>query len=551
MSPRPSAARAAGRAARRHAPNLTRSLGAGLALLAQLAVASAASAQGTPAPARFDVIVRGGRVLDGSGNPWLRADVGIRGDRVAAVGDLRSATAATVLDATGLYVAPGFIDTHSHAGPSLATAALAGARQLLLQGLTTVFVNPDGGGRADLAAQRQALGANGLGLNVGLMVPHGAVRSAVLGMADRAPTPEELRRMEAMVQQGMDAGAFALSSGPFYAPGSYSKTDELVALAKVAARYGAPYQSHIRDESDYTIGVLAAVEEVITVAREAGTRGVVTHVKALGPNVWGFSGAIVQRVERARAQGVEVFADQYPYEASSTGLGAALLPRWAQAGGRDSLLARFADAATRARIIAEMRENLARRGGAARIRFARYAADSTIEGRTLAQVTTARGGDTVDVALALLAKGDASIVSFNMLDEDIERLMRQPWTMTSSDGDLVPMGRGVPHPRGNGAFSRRLRRYVVDEPVTDLAAAVRSMTSLPASVYNLRDRGTLRPGAIADVVVFDLARVRDRATYENPHQVAEGMVHVLVNGKLAVKDGAATDVRAGQVLRRE
>lgn len=527
-------------------PLVTRRLLLAAGLLAAGALPASAQA---PSPQRFDIIIRGGRVLDGTGNPWIEADVGIRGDRIAAVGDLRGATATTEIPAAGLYVAPGFIDTHSHAGESLTNPALAGAHQLLAQGITTVFINPDGGGRSDLAAQRKALTANPLGVNVALMVPHGSVRGSVIGNEDRAPTPDEMRRMEALVEQGMQEGAFALSSGPFYAPGSFAKTEELVALAKVAARYGAPYQSHIRDESDYTIGLLAAVEEVITVAREANTRGVVTHIKALGPNVWGFSAAIVQRIERAREQGIEVFADQYPYEASSTSLAAALVPRWAQAGGNDAFKARLADPAQRGRIVAEMRENLARRGGADRIQVASYGPDRSIEGRTLAQIAEARGAEPVEAALALLDRGGVSIVSFNMLEEDIARLMRQPWTMTSSDGNLTRLGSGVPHPRGNGAFPRKIRKYVVEEEVVGLADAVRSMTSLPATVYSLRDRGVVRVGAVADLVVFDLAKVRDRSTYENPHQVAEGMRWVLVNGKPAIRDGQEGE-RAGVVLRK-
>lgn len=512
----------------------------------------AGTATSTPAstPEHFDVLIRGGRLLDGTGNPWILADVGIRGDRVAAIGRLAGATATTVLSAEGRYVAPGFIDTHSHAGGALATAELGAARPLLAQGVTTVFVNPDGGGATDLAVQRRALLEHGLGVNVALMIPHGSVRGAVIGSEDRAPTADELRRMEALVQQGMDAGAFALSSGPFYAPGSYARTDELVALARVAARYGAPYQSHIRDESDYTIGLLAAVEEVITVAREAGTRGVVTHIKALGPNVWGFSAAIVQRIERAREAGVEVFADQYPYEASQTTLGAALVPRWAQAGGGAAFRQRLADPAQRARILAEMRDNLARRGGAERIQIGRYTPDSTTEGHTLARISAARNTDPVETALAMLERGESSIVSFNMHDDDIERLMRQSWTMTSSDGALVRTGVGVPHPRGNGAFARKLRKYVVEDEVMGIADAVRSMTSLPAMVYRIPDRGVLRPGEYADVVVFDLEHVRDRATFEDPHQLAEGMVHVLVNGQVAWQDGQITAHRHGQVLTR-
>ena len=498
----------------------------------------------------FDVLIRHGRVLDGSGNPWVRTDIGIRGDRIVAMGDLGDATATTVIAADSLYVAPGFIDTHSHAGETLERAAMSGAQQLLAQGLTTVFVNPDGGGPVDLAAQRTALEKNGVGVNVAQMIGHGAVRGAVLGMADRAPTADELKKMEALVQKGFDDGAFGFSSGPFYAPGSFSKTDELVDLSRIAAKYHAPYQSHIRDESDYTIGLLAAVEEVITVAREAHTRGIVTHVKALGPNVWGFSAAIVQRIDRARAEGVEVFADQYPYEASSTSLAAALVPRWAQAGGTAAYRARVADPAQHARIVAEMRENLARRGGAARIQVASYGPDRTLDGKTLAQIAAARNADPVETALVLLDKGSVSIVSFNMLDEDINRLMQQPWTMTSSDGALIAFGSGMPHPRGNGAFSRKIRKYVVEDHVVGLAAAIRSMTSLPATVFNLPDRGVLRPGAFADVVVFDLAKVYDRATYENPHQMSEGMVDVLVNGKFAVRDGKFTNTHDGRVLRR-
>jgi N-acyl-D-amino-acid deacylase len=499
----------------------------------------------------FDILLRDGRLLDGSGNAWFRGDVAIRGDRIAAVGRLREATATTVIDAEGLYVAPGFIDTHSHAGPALATAELSAAKPLLAQGITSVFVNPDGGGPIDLDAQRGDLLRHGLGVNVALMIPHGSIRQAVLGMADREPSVEELRQMENLVDRGMAAGAFAFSSGPFYAPGSFARTGELAALARVVARYGAPYQSHIRDESDYSIGLLAAVEEVITIAREAGVRGVVTHVKALGPGVWGFSSQVVRHVEQARAAGVEVFADQYPYDASQTSLAAALVPRWIQADGGDSTRARLADLAGRERLLAEVGENLARRGGAARLQIARYPADTSLEGRTLAQIAAARGEDPIHTVLALLDRGGAAVVSFNMREDDIQLFMVQPWTMTASDGSLVRAGEGVPHPRGNGAFARKLRKYVVEDQVMDLAAAVRSMTSLPAGVYGMRDRGWLRPGAVADVVVFDLSRLRDNATYDDPHQLAEGMVHVLVNGQFTVRDGVFTAALPGRVLRRE
>jgi N-acyl-D-aspartate/D-glutamate deacylase len=517
---------------------------------AVLAALLLSTSRGVAAQESYDVIIRGGRVLDGSGTPWFRADVGLRGDRIAAVGDLADARATTVVDARGLYVAPGFIDVHSHAGEGLATAALGHARPLLAQGVTTVFVNPDGGGPIDMAAQRGAFSQHGTGVNVAQLVPHGSVRGEVIGSANRAATPAELARMEAIVERAMEEGAFGLSSGTFYEPGFFAPNSELVALGRVVGRHGGAYTSHIRDESDAGIGLLASVEEVIEVAREAGIPGVVTHVKALGPPVWGFSQAVVQRIERARAQGVEVWADQYPYIASATGLSAALLPRWAQEGGNDSLRARLADAATRRRIQGDMTLNLARRGGADRIQFRRFAPDPSIEGRTLADVARSRGGDEIGVALELIERGGPSIVSFNMLEDDVRRLMVQPWTMTASDGDLVPMGVGVPHPRSYGTFPRKIQRYVVEEGVVDLAFAIRSMTSMPARVFRVADRGVVAPGAFADVVVFDLARVREVGTFDDPHHLSEGMVHVFVNGQSAVRDSEFTGVLSGRVLRR-
>ena len=481
----------------------------------------------------------------------MHADIGIRGDRIEAIGDLSDATAQLELDARGLYVAPGFIDTHSHAGPGLATPGLSHGTPLLTQGITSVLVNPDGGGaEPDLAAQRAALLEDGLGVNVGQFISHGTVRAAVLGMQDRAPTPAELQRMEGLVRAAMEEGAFGLSSGPFYAPGSFSDTEELVALARVAAGYGGVYQSHIRDESNYTIGVVAAVEEVITVAREAGLPGVWTHAKALGPPVWGYAAALVRRVERASAAGIEVWADQYPYVASSTSLAAALLPRWAEAGGRDSLVARMDRPRDLARIREAMAENLVRRGGAERIQFRSVRQDSTLEGRRLSDVAAEWDVEALDAAVRLLRSGSPGIVSFNMDEADLRTIMRQPWTMTASDGGLSTWGRGMPHPRANGAFSRKIRRYVVEEAVLDLAAAVQSMTSLPAQVYRLERRGELRPGSAADVVVFNLERVRDVAEYTDPHHLSEGMVYVLVNGRLALADGVPTGDLVGRILRR-
>lgn len=518
-----------------------------LALLTLLPLPLASQAEGQPV---YDLVLRNGRVLDGSGAPWIPADVAVREGRIVVVGKLpATATGRTELDIEGLYLAPGFIDTHTHAAGGLAREELSDARPLLAQGVTTILANPDGGGPADLRAQREALLEHGMGVHVGQLVPHGSVRRAVMGMADRAPTRDEMERMRDRVREGMEAGAFGLSTGPYYAPGSYADTDELVALAAIAAEYGGAYQSHIRDEADFSIGLLAAVDEVIEISRRSGITGVVTHVKALGPRVWGFSAAVAHRIENARAEGLAVFADQYPYEASGTSLSGALAPRWALAGGQDSLVARLDRREDRQRLAADIAENLDRRGGADRIQFRRFRDDPSIEGKPLSEVAAERGETAIETTLALLRAGGASIVSFNMHEDDVERLMRQPWTMTASDGGLVPLHEGVPHPRSYGTFPRKLKRYAADAGVVDLGTAIRSMTHLPALVYRIPDRGLVREGMVADLAVFDLDRLHDPATFTDPHQYAEGMIHVFVGGRAAIRDGAFTGARDGGILR--
>jgi N-acyl-D-amino-acid deacylase len=523
------------------------------ALLLVVAVLVGGWAAGAQQP-EFDVVIRNGRVMDGSGNPWRRLDVGIRGDRIVAVGRLEDAAAARTIDADDRLVTPGFIDVHSHAGEGLTHAELRQGRPLIAQGITTIIANPDGGGPVDLARQRDEFERGGIGPNVALLIGHGSVRRAVMGGADRAPSGEELARMRALVRTAMEQGAYGLSSGLFYTPGSFAETEEVIALAREAAALGGVYTSHIRDEGDYNIGVVAAVQEVIRIAEEAGLPGIVSHMKALGPDNWGLSAAMTHRIEQARARGVEVFADQYPYEASSTGLGAALLPGGLRAPSAEELARPIAalepaDREARAALEAALAENLRRRGGPEAIQIAFHRADPSIEGRTLGQIAAARGIAPERAALEILAAGGASIVSYNMAEDDIRRIMRQPWTMTSSDGGLVLPTAGRPHPRNYGAFSRKLALYVRERQVVDLEFAIRSMTSLPASVFGMRDRGVIREGAIADLVIFDPATVQDRATYVDPHQLSEGMEYVLVNGVPVIDGGQFTDALPGRVLR--
>jgi N-acyl-D-amino-acid deacylase len=537
-------------------PNVRSVFGhAAAVLLLALSAPSTPSALSAP-PAqsaqsdRFDILIRNGQVYDGNGNPWILADIGIIADRIRAVGRLPTATAARVIDASGLAVTPGFIDVHSHAGPGLASEALKQGQPVLAQGITTVLVNPDGGGPTDLEAQSARYRRQGIGPNVGLFVPHGSIRQNVMGMTDHDPDSEQIAKMVDMVRQGMRSGAIGLSSGLYYAPGSYSKTDEVIALARMAAQFGGVYASHIRDEGDYTVGVVAAVQEVITIAEQAGLIGVVTHMKALGPANHGLSMALIERIDAARARGVQVYADQYPYNASGTGIGGALIPRWAQVGGREALMRRIRGQ-DRSKVVADVRANIARRGGADTLVISRYSPDPSFEGRSISELARRAGRPAEEYALDLVERGDASLVSFNMSERDIDLIMRQPWTMTSTDGGLVPMGQGKPHPRAYGAFPRKLRHYVKERNVVDLPFAIRSMTSLPAQVFALKDRGQIRPGAFADVLVFDPAKVNDPATYQDPHQLAEGMHHILVNGEVVRDNARFTSALPGRVLTAE
>jgi N-acyl-D-amino-acid deacylase len=493
----------------------------------------------------FDLLILNGRVLDGSGNPWVREDLAIRGDRIVARGRLAGAAATRTIDAQGLVVAPGFIDVHSHAGGAVARETLRDALGLLAQGITTIVTNPDGGGPVDIAAQRQTLEANGVGVNVALLIGHGSVRGAVMGSARRVPTPEEHTKMAGLVQAAVAAGAFGLSSGLFYEPGRNAELEEVIALAKVA---GGVYTSHIRDEGNYTTGLVASVREVIRVAEEGGVRGIVTHIKALGPDSWGQSAAVIADINAARARGVEVWADQYPYEASSTSLGAAVLPG---PSGPEALTPRLAEPYSSEQLMKEVTENIRRRGGPASIVIASGRGAPDLAGQHLEQIAKTRGVTPAEAAVDILLKGGASIVSFNMAEDDIRAFMRQPWTMTSSDGDLSLPGPSRPHPRGHGAFARKLAVYVRERNVVSLEEAVRAATSAPARVFGFAGRGELREGAFADVIIFDPQRVQDLATYSDPHQHATGMRWVLVNGRVVINDGVATKTLAGVVLRRQ
>ena len=493
-----------------------------------------------------DVLFRGGTVIDGTGSAARTIDVGVRGERIVFIGDAArdGITATRVIDARGLVVAPGFIDPHSHTLDDLSSANAERRANIgyLMQGVTTVVTNNDGGGTVEIGKTYDAWASSGIGTNAALYVPEGSVRRQVMGMSASAPTAQQLDSMRQLVARGMAEGAIGLSTGLYYAPGSYASTEEVIELAKIAAQSGAIYDSHLRDESSYTIGLIGAITEAIRIGRDAKLPIHIAHIKALGTDVWGKSDSVIALIKQARASGVEVTADQYPYVASGSSVGASLLPRWAEAGGRDSLRARIADRATKERLVREMTENLRRRGGAASLLIS-STRDTTILGRTLEQIATARGVSPIDAALSIVQQGDASVASFNMNEADLQKFMVQDFVMTGSDGSAG-------HPRKYGTFPRVLREYVYTKKVLTLPQAVRRASGLTAESLRIPERGTLRVGNYADIIAFDPAAVADRATYREPTLLATGMKFVLVNGTLAVDEGKFTGARAGKPLRR-
>jgi dihydroorotase/N-acyl-D-amino-acid deacylase len=519
-------------------------------LLALLLAASSTAAAQQP---RYDILITNGTVIDGTGSPRYRADVAISDDRIVAVSrtPLAKASAKRVIDATNRIVAPGFIDLHAHLEP---LPQLPGAKSAVTQGVTLALGGPDGSSPSPLASYMNAREKQGIGINVAYLVGHNTVRRAVMGEADRAPTSDELARMRAMIAQGMHDGAFGMSTGLKYIPGAYSNVDEVVSLAQVAADSGGIYTSHLREEG---LGLLDGVAEAIEIGRRAHIPIVLTHHKAVGQAMWGKSVVTLHMLDSARAAGVDVMADVYPYTATHTGI-SVLIPSWALADGDSAFARRLADPVLADSIRRGIIFNILNdRGGGdiARVQFARVTWDRTLEGHTLADWAKRRGmAPTPENGATLVIeaerKGGANAI-YHVLDEgDVKRIMRHPMTMIASDGRLSTPGEGHPHPRGYGTFPRVLGHYVRDEQVLTLEQGVHKMTGMPAARLGLKDRGVLRADAAADVVVFDADRIADRATFENPHQYAIGIDYVLVNGVAAVDRGKYTDSRAGRVLRR-
>ncbi len=504
---------------------------------------------GTTAAADFDLLITNARIADGSGKPLVGGSIAVKGGKIVAVGQIEG-TADQIIDAGGKVAAPGFIDVHTH---SEDICLIPVAENFLRMGVTTIVTGNCGHSRTDVAKFFQEIEESKVALNVATLIGHGSVREQGMGGSFiRAPNAEQLAMMKGLVDQAMKEGAVGLSTGLIYVPGSFAKTDELIELAKVAAAHDGIYVSHMRYE---TVKIFDALDEILRIAREARIRAEVSHIKLSGPSAWGKAAEVLAVLDKARAEGLKITHDQYAYTASSTGL-RQTLPDAALEGEREDYLARIADPKQKAEIIAQMAEMRERQGrkdyGYAVI--ARCKSDPTLNGRTVPEAAKIRRGsdsldDQIEFILDLEAQGGASAIFHGMNEDDLQAFLKHPLTLIASDGGPRRLGEDVPHPRSYGNNARVLGRYVRDLKLLTLEEAVRRMTSLPAQTFRLKDRGELKPGAFADIVIFDPEKVNDPSTFSAPHHYAEGFSDVIVNGGVVIRDGQLTEVRSGGPLR--
>jgi dihydroorotase/N-acyl-D-amino-acid deacylase len=512
-----------------------------------VAIAALAPAQ----PPTYDLVIRNGRIVDGTGSPWYRGDLAVRGDVIALMARRIDEPAARMIDAKGDVVAPGFIDLHTHALDDILEVPTAD--NYIRQGVTTLIGSPDGRSPIPLKPLLDRIAAARIAPNVGSFVGQGSVREAVVGLVNRAATPADLEQMRGLVRQAMVDGAFGLSTGLFYVPGTFTPTAEIVELAKVAGSLGGIHISHMRDEASR---VLDSVRETIEIGEQGGLPTQVTHHKVIGTANWGRSIETLRLIDEARARGVDATLDVYPYTASSTNIASALLPAWALEGGASETLARLREPATRAKMKAEAVRLLRdERGGGdpQNVQLARCEWDTSLAGKRLGDLTRDRGREpslenAADTVLWIVEQGNCTGIFHAMDERDLQRILRHPASMIASDGGLQVFGRGSPHPRSYGTFVRVLARYVRELRILSLEEAVRKMSAFPAQRAGLTDRGVLREGLKADIVVFDPERVRDLATFERPHQYPEGVSYVVVSGQLVVDAGQLTSARPGRVL---
>ena len=518
--------------------------------LAALSLALLVATPRAQAPA-FDLVIRNGRIVDGTGSPWYLGDIAVRNDTIVRIAPRIETPATRIIDAVGKVVAPGFIDIHTHARRGIFQVPTA--ENYTRQGVTTLIEGPDGSSPLPIKPFLDSVAALKVSSNFGLFVGQGTIRDQVIGPVNRKATDAELEKMRGLVRSGMEDGAFGLSSGLFYVPGTFTPTAEVIELARVAGRMGGIYISHMRDEAN---GVLTRVRETIEIGEKGGLPTQVTHHKIIGKANWGKAVDTLRLIDEARARGVDATIDQYPYTASATSIQAALMPAYALEGGREAVLKRLQTPGMRnelrketARIIAEERGG----GDPNNVQLSRCDWDHSLDGKRLGDVTKGRGLEpTIDNAAEtvfwIVEKGGCGGIFHAIEEEDLQRILRHPATMIGSDGEVPIFGQANPHPRSYGTFVRVLGRYVRELKIITLEDAVRKMSSFPAQRIGLADRGVLREGMKADIAVFDAATVRDTATFERPHQYAEGIAFVIVNGQVAFEGGQMTAARPGRVL---
>lgn len=499
----------------------------------------------------LDLVILNGKIIDGTGNSWYHGDVGIKDGKIVLIGKLKNATSRQTLDAEGLFIAPGFIDVHTHIeGGELTTPT---ADNFIFDGVTSVVTGNCGGSNLDMAAYFRRLDSVKTSINVASMIGHNTVRRAVMGDLQRDPTPEEQNKMETLIEKAMKEGAVGFSTGLIYVPGTYSKTSEVIGLAKASSKYSGVYASHIRDEGDH---VTDAVSEAISIGREAKMPVEISHFKVTYKPNWGKSSETIGLVEKARLEGIDVTVDQYPYIASSTTLDTTV-PTWVFSGGRDSLKLRINDPAIREKIKKEMVASLKKKQlkNYSYAVVSRYSPDTTLNGKNISEINRLKGrkAKPMEEAQTILEMvttiNRTQMVFFSMDEKDLVRILQYPFNMVASDAGIAKFGSGMPHPRAYGTNARVLGRYVNELSVIRLEEAVRRMTSFPAQKFNLRDRGLIREGMAADVVVFNEKTVGDAATFTNPHAYSKGFKYVIVNGEVTVDNGKHTGSRSGNVLK--
>jgi N-acyl-D-amino-acid deacylase len=497
-------------------------------------------------PVEADILLKNGTIVDGTGRPGSVGDVAVRGDRIVAVGAFETAGHPQQIDCTGLVIAPGFIDLHNHSDRAILDPQTRANVNYIVQGCTTIVTGNCGAGPVDAGKFYKEIETQGAGTNVMHLVPHGSLRDDVMGSANRAPTDDELAEMKRLTAKAMADGCWGLSTGLIYVPGSYSTTDELVALSEVVATAGGIYASHMRNEGTE---LLHSTQELLEIGRRAGLPVHISHFKSSGRDAWGLIREAAKMIETARESGQIVTADQYPYIASSTSLDATVIPTWARAGGRDEMVARFDDAEQGMRIREEIAETLSKKDDGAQIRIARYSPRPEWVSKNLHQIAEAEQISPVELCLQIARCGGAQIVNFSMQEEDVRFAMELPWVATASDGRAALPAADRPHPRYYGTFARKIGHYSLQENVIPLEQAIRSASGLPAEIIGLSDRGRLAQQTFADIIVFDPKTYIDRATFDDPHRYAAGVRYVFVNGQPAVVDGVPTGALTGRALR--